>query len=341
MQIPATITIRADDARPLIEGYFARFNRWFQGPFFKEKIAPGAFAETLKEHDIRALWNHNQDFPLGRTKNKTLRLTENDKGLWGEIEPPDTQFARDALVSIKRGDVNGASFGFEVEKDGEEWNKDFTERTLTKVKLWEVSPVVFPAYQATHISARSILATLGRPVSDILPRLVERSRSGRITADESAMFEAILAQNQATADDVDEERQEGFEIQTLIFPKAHWDSAADCKAWAKDHDFKAGDVDETDDTYRLRQRDPGDFVRLRTICINPGRDTSPGSEECKVKAVGGPVKEGRAHEPEPEDPALAEANRLAAARCLVTFHNLGRLGLARRPDPSLSKFRKG
>jgi hypothetical protein len=77
----------------------------------------------------------------------------------------------------------------------------------------------------------------------------------------------------------------------------------------------------------LRQRDPGDFVRLRTICINPGRDTSPGSDECKVKAIGGPVKEGRTYEPEPEDPALSDRKRLVDARCLVTFHKLKQLGV--------------
>jgi uncharacterized protein len=324
---PGPIAIRADE-KPLIEGYFAKFNRWFSGPFFKEKIAPGAFAQTLKDHDIRALWNHNPDFPLGRTKSDTLRLIEDDKGLWGQIDMPDTQVARDALTSVKRGDVSGASFGFEVAEDGEEWNENYTERTLTNVKLWEVSPVVFPAYQSTHVSARSILDALGRPVQDVLPRLVERSRSGRMTTDDRTMFEAILSTNQVAADIV-EDRQEGFQVQTLIFPKAHWDSAADCKAWAKEHDFKSGDVDETEDSYRLRQRDPGDFVRFATICINPGRDTAP--DECKVKAVGGPVKEGRscarAHEPEPEDPALADRKQLVDARCLVTLDKLQQLGV--------------
>jgi Escherichia/Staphylococcus phage prohead protease len=323
-RLPEAITLREDE-KPVIEGYFAKFNRWFPGPFFKEKIAPGAFAQTLKDHDIRALWNHNPDFPLGRTRNKTLSLIEYEKGLWGQIDMPDTQVARDALTSVKRGDVSGASFGFEVEEDGQEWNKDFTERTLTKVKLWEVSPVVFPAYQSTHVHARSILDSIGRPVQDVLPRLVERSRSGRMTADDRTIFEAILSQNQMAADVV-EDRQEGFQVQTLIFPKAHWDSAADCKAWAKEHDFKSGDVDETEDSYRLRQRDPGDFVRLRTICVNPG-DESPGSDACKVKAVGGPVKEGRAHESEPEDPELADRKRLADARCLITLHKLQLLGV--------------
>jgi Escherichia/Staphylococcus phage prohead protease len=153
-QSPVAITVREESQeKGMIEGYFAKFNRWMPGPFFKEKIAPGAFARSLKEHDIRALWNHNRDFPLGRTRNNTLRLVEDDKGLWGQIDLPDTQVARDALTSVRRGDVSGASFGFEIEKGGEEWTEEdgIRIRTLTKVKLWEVSPVVFPAYSTTNV----------------------------------------------------------------------------------------------------------------------------------------------------------------------------------------------
>ena len=89
-----------------------------------------------------------------------------------------------------------------------------------------------------------------------------------------------------------------FEIQSLIFPKEHWDSVADCKVWAGDHDFHSNKVDETEGSWRLRQRDPGDFARIRTICVAPGRDTP--MEKCRVKAVGGPLKAAnRVQEEEP------------------------------------------
>lgn len=105
---------------------------------------------------------------------------------------------------------------------------------------------------------------------------------------------------------------QGFEIQTLIFPKDKWDSAADARAWARDHDFSAGSVDETSTSFRLRQRDPDDFTRLRTICISPGRDTAP--EDCRVQAVGGPVRpEARSQRGE-EDPMAREAQLRAAIR---------------------------
>lgn len=81
--------------------------------------------------------------------------------------------------------------------------------------------------------------------------------------------------------------QDGFVIQSLIFPKDKWKSKADAQKWAKDHGYKT-EVDETETSYRMRQREPDDFSKLRTICINPSNDTD--LADCKVKAVGGPLK---------------------------------------------------
>jgi HK97 family phage prohead protease len=86
---------------------------------------------------------------------------------------------------------------------------------------------------------------------------------------------------------VEEKADDSFKVQSLIFPKDKWDDAAAAKKWAKDHGYKT-EIDETDTSYRMRQDDPEKFVRLRTICINPGNDAPP--EDCKVKAVGGPLK---------------------------------------------------
>jgi hypothetical protein len=87
--------------------------------------------------------------------------------------------------------------------------------------------------------------------------------------------------------------KQGFVVQSLIFPKAHWNSAAACQKWARDHDFRADKVDETADSYRLRQRDPGDFERIRTICVMP-KDAGAAEARCQIKAVGGPLKEAGA-----------------------------------------------
>lgn len=139
-------------------GYAAVFNVLADiGGRFQERIAPGAFRSAIQDGDVRALWNHNSDFPLGRTKAGTLRLIEDDKGLRFENDLPDTTMGEDAKVSIQRGDVTGVSFGFEVPPGGDEWAMIGGKkvRTITKVNLHEISPVTFPAYEATSVEARS------------------------------------------------------------------------------------------------------------------------------------------------------------------------------------------
>jgi len=142
-----------------VSGYAAVFEQLSQPIFnFVEKIRAGAFADSIKNGDIRALWSHNSDLVLGRTTAKTLNLREDNHGLYFELSLPDTQTGRDAYTSIKRGDVTGMSFGFSV--DGEEWlkGKDGQPhvRTLTKINLFEISPTAFPAYEQTSVQARDI-----------------------------------------------------------------------------------------------------------------------------------------------------------------------------------------
>ncbi len=127
-------------------GYFYRF---------KEQFKKGAFADSLKEDDQRALWSHDTSQVLGRTKNVTLRLTEDDIGLRFELDLPPTTLGNDVYQTIKRGDVDGVSFGFKKLK--EEWDEsdpDNITRTLLKAKLLEISPVAFPAYPDSTVSAR-------------------------------------------------------------------------------------------------------------------------------------------------------------------------------------------
>lgn len=154
---------KPDDKKPVIRGYAAMFERFSEDlGGFREKIAAGAFAKAVKD-DVRALWNHDPNYVLGRTKAKTLRLKEDKDGLAIEIDTPDTQWARDLLVSIDRGDVSQMSFGFRVVKD--EWNKQNTkmpERTLLEVRLFDVSPVTFPAYPQTSVAVRDYLQSLGK-----------------------------------------------------------------------------------------------------------------------------------------------------------------------------------
>lgn len=141
-----------------ISGHAAVFNQLSEDlGGFREKIAPGAFTDTIKNSDIRGLWNHDSNFVLGRNKAGTLRLEEDNTGLATEYDFPDTGYARDLLKLIERGDVSQQSFGFMVMPDGSTWQMQDggLVRTLTKVELFDVSPVTFPAYPQTDLNARA------------------------------------------------------------------------------------------------------------------------------------------------------------------------------------------
>ena len=147
-----------ENGTPVIVGHAAVFNQ-LSGDLggFREQIAPGAFADALTD-DVRALFNHNPDYVLGRNVAKTLRMSEDARGLAIEIDPPDTQVARDLMVSMARGDITQMSFGFTVRPNGQNWAKDEdgkTIRTLTKLRLFDVSPVTYPAYPQTDVAVRS------------------------------------------------------------------------------------------------------------------------------------------------------------------------------------------
>lgn len=123
---------------------------------FKEQFKRGAFTDSLTQDDQLALWSHDYSQVLGRTKNGTLRLFEDEIGLRFELDLADTTLGDDTYKTIKRGDVDGVSFGFQMAK--EEWDEsdpDNIVRSVTKAKLVEISPVAFPAYPDSQVSARS------------------------------------------------------------------------------------------------------------------------------------------------------------------------------------------
>lgn len=153
------IQTRSDDNDGLyIEGYFSVFNEIYNvWPGATESIREGAFTEALKVDDVRALYNHNTDLVLGRVSAGTLELKQDDRGLYGRIKVNrnDTD-AMNAYERIARGDITGCSFGFDIEEQIETISEDGSIHfELTKISpLYEVSPCVFPAYEATHIEAR-------------------------------------------------------------------------------------------------------------------------------------------------------------------------------------------
>jgi len=161
------VEMRVEDGdEPKITGHAAVFNKLSVDlAGFREKVAPGAFIESIEKSDIRALWNHNPDYVLGRKKSGTLQLEEDKKGLAIAISPPDTQWARDLMETIKRGDVDQMSFAFKVVKDSWDESGKETIRTLEEVDLFDVSPVTYPAYPQTDVKVRSFLEEAGLDVN--------------------------------------------------------------------------------------------------------------------------------------------------------------------------------
>jgi HK97 family phage prohead protease len=160
------------DKKRTVRGYAAKFgvrseNLGGKNWQFYETIQRGAFDDVL-ENDVRALFNHDANLILARSKGGkgTLRFGVDDIGLWYEFEAPATRAGDDLLVSLERGDVDQSSFAFTVERDGQVWTErtenevTVAERMIKKVKrLFDVSPVTYPAYADTSVAARSLQET--------------------------------------------------------------------------------------------------------------------------------------------------------------------------------------
>lgn len=148
---------RDEDGKLSIEGYFAVFNSVYDiCPGLSESISEEAFSNTLSD-DIRALINHDTTLVLGRTKAGTLQLRTDSHGLWGHIDinPKDVD-AMNLYNRVQRGDVDQCSFGFDILNEETDFREDGSIHwTIKEVKLYEVSPCTFPAYEETNIAARS------------------------------------------------------------------------------------------------------------------------------------------------------------------------------------------
>jgi len=147
-----------DDDSKHIEGYGAVYNKDSDGLWFTERIAPGAFTDTIANDDIIVTFNHDRSQLLGRKSAGTANFKEDSVGVFYSALAPDTQVGRDLPVLIERGDVKGSSFHFQTIKDQWEYsdNGEVVVRTLLEVKCFEMGPVTSPAYPDTTSTARSL-----------------------------------------------------------------------------------------------------------------------------------------------------------------------------------------
>jgi uncharacterized protein len=173
--LPTLFEIRATkaaDGSMKVGGYAARYNVLSSklpsgnGGFFRERINRGAFDRILRNKpDTVCLFNHDVNYPLGRTTSGTLQLRADSKGLAFDCAMPNTSYAEDLYTSIQRGDMNGCSFAFNLDPGDQEWGEEETEEGRCVVRsiqdfnaLHDVSIVTTPAYPGTTVDARNLVA---------------------------------------------------------------------------------------------------------------------------------------------------------------------------------------
>jgi HK97 family phage prohead protease len=198
------------DGLTTISGYAAVYNSRSEDlGGFVEVLAPGCFTKTLSENNsIKCLWNHNQDYVLGSRKAGTLDITDDDKGLKIECRlTPGVTFAQDFAKTVSAGSVDQMSYMFAAVRDSWSRDADGTQvRTILEAKLYEVSPVCFPAYEATSISARGIKLDLAESAM--------RHIKAAETAEEKKQLRSIIVQLTAWVSDDDEDDEDESDDET-------------------------------------------------------------------------------------------------------------------------------
>jgi len=186
------IECRANEDKSLsLSGYAVRFNKpsgLLYGEFI-EYIERGAF-DGVNMDKVFMLYNHNSDYVLGNTRSNTLTLSVTEVGLRFQVDLPDTAKAKEVHELVKRGDINGMSFGFTVNADNWNMKSEPVTRQITEIgELLEISVVPFPAYEATEVDARTmehlaecktckkeVEAILSNPLADEARQILKESK---------------------------------------------------------------------------------------------------------------------------------------------------------------------
>lgn len=176
-----------DDNKMTIGGVAARFETYTTMGWYAEVIKRGFF-DGIDTSQTAALKNHDSSLILGRTSNNTLSLNVTNEGLEYEVQLPQTQTGRDTFEEVKRGDIHQSSFQFTVkeeiwrsvdrselagvlpdsELDRLSYGGKIEIRELVKGgKLYDVSPVTFPAYLDTNVAKRSYESVKERKIEKV------------------------------------------------------------------------------------------------------------------------------------------------------------------------------
>jgi len=153
------VEIRQEDDGPIkVAGYAAVFGQETNiGGYFTEVIEAGAFTSALERGDDVVFLVNHAGLPLARTRSGTLRLSQDERGLYIETEldgsDPDV---RAIVPKMKRGDLDKMSFAFVPTRQAWDDSGDMPKRIIQDVQLHDVAIVTTPAYDGTEIGLRSL-----------------------------------------------------------------------------------------------------------------------------------------------------------------------------------------
>lgn len=196
------VELRADDKGRTID-MFVPYGSESVDMGFIEIVEPGAMKRSIdasrgsRRADIFALWSHDSSQPLARQSNGSLTIEERSDGVTAAaILVPEIDFHQRTLQLAKANLIRGTSFGFEAIHDDWEYDKDGNAvRHLEEIRVFEFSPVVFPAYQESDVDARSALAqataTVGQDVSELLA-LLREAKDGQVSSERRELLVAWI-----------------------------------------------------------------------------------------------------------------------------------------------------
>jgi uncharacterized protein len=182
------IEMRAEGDGRTFTGYAALFNEPSLPLPFTEYVRPGAFKRSLQSRNrMMLLWNHDTSNPLASTRNGSLQMTEDSRGLKVTATLPDTTLGRDIAELVRTGVVDSMSFGFSVKRDT--WSQDGQTRYLEDVTLYEVSLVSTPAYEAT---AGTVSVRSGISADDLADALLKIESGEELEPEQGALVNEVI-----------------------------------------------------------------------------------------------------------------------------------------------------
>jgi HK97 family phage prohead protease len=209
--VGATVRAARSGKKKILEGYAARWNSLSSDlGGFKEELAAGCFSNSLKRGQVSMLFSHDAACVIASQRNNSLDLSEDSKGLRFRAQLNGTGAAEDAFENIENGEISGMSFGFQVLRD--KWDeildpgdddddenysargRNIKRRTVLAGNLLEISPVLWPAYSSSSVSAAARSAMLwpnGEPaqIAEIRSRYSVIPAGGMSAADEALLLQ--------------------------------------------------------------------------------------------------------------------------------------------------------